>query len=124
MYCFWDTWVVQSVKCLILDFGSGRDITVPEFEPHAGLCADDTAWSLVWILSLFLSLCPFLARSLSVSVSLKTNKQTKKKYIASISASLMVVMADQMKQMNMRMMILLCVLAPCPEPYALVGHPL
>ena len=25
----------QSVKCLTLDFGSGRDLTVHEFEAHA-----------------------------------------------------------------------------------------
>ena len=34
------TWVVQSVKSQTLDFGSGHDLTVREFEPHDGLCAD------------------------------------------------------------------------------------
>ena len=24
----------------VSDFGSGHDLTVPEFEPHVGLCAD------------------------------------------------------------------------------------
>ena len=33
-------WVAQSVKCLTLDFGSGRDLAVREFEPHVGICAD------------------------------------------------------------------------------------
>ena len=27
-------WVAQSVKRLTLDFGSGRDLTVGEIEPH------------------------------------------------------------------------------------------
>ena len=34
--------VAQSVKRLTLDFGSGCDLTVCEFEPHTGLCADNT----------------------------------------------------------------------------------
>ena len=33
-------WVAQSVKWLTLDFSSGHDLTVPEIEPHIGLCAD------------------------------------------------------------------------------------
>ena len=35
-----DTWVAQLVKRLTLDFGSGHDIIVREFEPRVGLCAD------------------------------------------------------------------------------------
>ena len=35
-----DAWVVQSVKRLTLDFGSGHDLSVCEFEPCIGLCAD------------------------------------------------------------------------------------
>ena len=35
-----DSWVGQSVKHLTLDFGSGRDHTVCEFEPRMGLRAD------------------------------------------------------------------------------------
>ena len=35
-------WVAQSVKCPTLGFGSGHDVMVREFEPHAGLCADST----------------------------------------------------------------------------------
>ena len=34
------TWLAQSVKPPTLDFSSGRDVTVGEFEPHVGLCAD------------------------------------------------------------------------------------
>ena len=34
------TWVAQLVECPTLDFGSGHDLTVHEFEPHVGLCAD------------------------------------------------------------------------------------
>ena len=40
MVSFRDAWVAQSVKCLPLGFGSGHDLTVCEFEPHVGLCAD------------------------------------------------------------------------------------
>ena len=32
--------MAQSVKRLTHDFGSGHDLTVLEFEPHIGLCAD------------------------------------------------------------------------------------
>ena len=40
------TWVAQSVECPTLDSGSGHDLTVCEFEPRIGLCADSTepAW--------------------------------------------------------------------------------
>ena len=46
------------------DFSSGHDLTVHEFEPHIGLCADpaETAWE-----SLSLSLSLLLALSLSLS---------------------------------------------------------
>ena len=37
-----DTWVAESVKHLILDFGSGHDLTVHEFKPCIGLCAIST----------------------------------------------------------------------------------
>ena len=51
------TWVAQEVKPPTLDFSSGYDLTVHEFEPHVGLCTDgaEPAWD-----SLFpsLSLCP------------------------------------------------------------------
>ena len=33
-------WVVQSVRRLTLDFDSGHDLTVCEFEPLVRLCAD------------------------------------------------------------------------------------
>ena len=66
--------VVQSVERPILDLGSGRDLTVREFEPHIGLCADgvDPAWDSVSP-SRFPSLlaCTF---SLSLCLSLSQNK--------------------------------------------------
>ena len=31
-------WVAQSIKLQTLDFSSGHDLTVCEFEPHVGLC--------------------------------------------------------------------------------------
>ena len=50
-----------------LDFGSGHDLMIREFESHVGLCADskEPAWdSLSLSLPLFCSAC---ARSLSLS---------------------------------------------------------
>ena len=61
-------WVAQWVKHLALDFGSGHDLTVREFEPRVGLCAEgaEPAWDP---LSLSLSLClfPALSRSLKIN---------------------------------------------------------
>ena len=58
-------WVAQSVEWPTLDFGSGHDLTVCEFEPHVGLCADsiEPAWDPLSSLSL-----PFPS---SFSLSLK-----------------------------------------------------
>ena len=41
--------MVQSVKHLTLDLGSGHDLTVGKFKPRIGLCADGTkpAWDSV-----------------------------------------------------------------------------
>ena len=49
----WSSWASQSVEHLTLGFDSGRDLMVPEIEPHVGLHADsvEPAWD-----SLFLSL--------------------------------------------------------------------
>ena len=46
-------WEARLAKHPTLDFGSGHDLTVCEFEPHIGLSADGTesAWDS-------LSLCP------------------------------------------------------------------
>ena len=62
-------WVAKWVKHLTLGFGSGRDLTVREFEPRVGLCADsaEPAWD-----SLSSSLCPSPARA--VALSQKINK--------------------------------------------------
>ena len=35
-----DAWVAWLIKCLALDFSSGHDLVVHEFEPHVGPCAD------------------------------------------------------------------------------------
>ena len=47
-------WVAQSVKCWTLDLGSSHELTIREFEPRTGLCADraEPAWD---------SLPPFLS---------------------------------------------------------------
>ena len=36
----WGAWVAQVIKHLTLDFGSGRDLTICEFDPHIGLWAE------------------------------------------------------------------------------------
>ena len=60
-----------SVKCLTLDLGSGHDLTVREFKPRIGLCADsaDPAPD-----SLPLLLLPTRAHILSISLSLSPDK--------------------------------------------------
>ena len=47
-------WVAQLVGRLTLDFSSGHDLTVREFEPHTGLCADNAepAWDSLSLPSL------------------------------------------------------------------------
>ena len=57
--------VAQSVALPTLDFGSGRDLTACEFEPHLGLDADSR--ELLAILSLCLYFIPSQKQ---------TNKQT------------------------------------------------
>ena len=39
-------WMALLVKCSTLDFGSGHDLTVCEFEPYIRLCAEsvEPAW--------------------------------------------------------------------------------
>ena len=59
-------WVAQLVKCPTLDFGSGHDLTVGEFDPHVWLFADsvELAWDcLSPSLSLPLLLACFLSQS-------------------------------------------------------------
>ena len=60
-----------SLLCLTLDFSSGHDLTVHEFEPCVRLCADsvEPAWDSL-SLSLSLSAPPLLI----LSLSLKLNK--------------------------------------------------
>ena len=62
----WSTWAAPSVKGLTLGFGSGRDLTVCEFEPHVGLCTDraEPAWD-----SLSLSLCPSPVHAVPLSLN-------------------------------------------------------
>ena len=56
------TWVAQSIERLTLDFGSGHDLMVREFEPPVRLRAGSTV-------CLGLSLSPSLPLSLSLSLS-------------------------------------------------------
>ena len=66
------------VKCPSLDFSSGHDFLVHEFEPHIRLYADgaEPAWDSV-------SFCPSPAHALSLSVS-KINKKTLKNFLKKI----------------------------------------
>ena len=62
------TRVARSVGRPPLDFGSGQDLMVSEFEPHIKRRADsvEPAWD-----SLSLSFCPFSAHECARSLSLK-----------------------------------------------------
>ena len=66
----WGSWVARSFKHLTLGFGSGQDLTVHEFEPYLGLCANsaEPAWGSLSLSLLSLPL-PHLC-----SLSLKVNK--------------------------------------------------
>ena len=61
----WGTWAIQPVKHLTLDFSSGHDLMVCEFEPYIRLCTSsiEPAWNSLSPLSLSLS----CSCSLSVS---------------------------------------------------------
>ena len=56
--------MAQSVKRPTLGFSSGHDLTVHEFEPHIGVCADgaQSAWDFLPV-----PLCPSPAHTLSLS---------------------------------------------------------
>ena len=64
--------MAQSAERLTLDFGSGRDLMVPGFEPRIRLCADRVgpAWD-----SLPLSYSHAHTLSLSLSPSKEINKK-------------------------------------------------
>ena len=65
------SWVAQLVKCLPLGFSSGHDLTVCEFEPRVGFCADSCGASLGVSVSLCLLLSNLpLSPQLSLSTSL------------------------------------------------------
>ena len=55
------------------NLGSGRDLTVPEFEPRVGLCADSSEPGACFGFCVSLSLCPSPPPRLSLSLS-KINK--------------------------------------------------
>ena len=60
--------MAQLVKRPTVDFGSGHDLTVCEFKPHIGLCADSMkpAWDS---LSPSLSALPLLILYLSLKIN-------------------------------------------------------
>ena len=62
--------MAQSVKHPTLDLGSGHDLTVCEFEPHVGLCADNTE-----------PVSDFVSPSLCLSLSLSLLSPSLSKYI-------------------------------------------
>ena len=65
--------MAQSVKRLALDFGSGHDLMVCEFEPHVELCTDsvEPAWN-----SLSPSVCPYPTCTCTLSLSQKLQNKT------------------------------------------------
>ena len=71
----WGAWVAQSVKHL--DFSSGHDLTVREFEPHVGLWADGSEPGACFRFCVSPSLCPSPIHALSLSVP-KIKKRYKK----------------------------------------------
>ena len=60
--------MAELAECLTLDFSSGNDLRVHEFEPCTGLYADSYGACLV--VSLSLSLCPSPTNAVSFSLSL------------------------------------------------------
>ena len=67
----WGAWVAQSVERLS-NFGSGHDLTVHEFEPCMGLCADSSEPGAYFGFCVSLSLSdppPTLTLCLSLSLS-------------------------------------------------------
>ena len=71
------SWVAQLVKRP--DFGSGYDLTVCEFEPRVGLCADSSGPGARFESCVSLSLCSFPAHALSLSLSLSLSVSLKNK---------------------------------------------
>ena len=69
--------MAQFVRPPTLDFGSGHDLMVHEFQPHGGLCADDAdpTWDS---LSPSLSTSPLLILSLSLSQNTLEKKKQEK----------------------------------------------
>ena len=64
-------WEAQSVERPTLDFGSGRDLMIGEFEPCIGLPVDssETVWDF-----LSPSLCPSPAYALSLCLEINVKK--------------------------------------------------
>ena len=62
-------WVAQSVRCPTLDFGSGHDLKVGEFEPRTELAWDSLSTSFTAL--------PQLMFNLSLSLSLSLSLQNK-----------------------------------------------
>ena len=66
--CLGGSWMAQLVKRLTLNFGSGHDLMVREFEPFVELCMEgmEPAWD---------SLSPQLAHTLAISISLSISNK-------------------------------------------------
>ena len=69
------TRVAQSVTRPTLGFGSGHSLTVREFEPRVGLCADSSEPGACFGFCVSLSLCPSPAHALPVCLSLSQKKK-------------------------------------------------
>ena len=67
----------------VSDFGSRHDLTVCEFEPHVGLCADSSEPGACFGLWVSLSHSPYPACALSLSLSLSQKEINIKKKLNS-----------------------------------------
>ena len=115
----WGTCVAQSVKRLTLDFGSGHDLTVCEFEPCIGLCADsaEPGWDS---LSPSLSGPPLLVLVFSLYLSLSppkvSNLKKKKKFEIEVSTGSFFSVASLLE-------LQIAVFSLCPHVASLCAHP-
>ena len=67
------------LRRLSVDFGSGHDLVVREFEPHVGVWADSSGPGACFGFCVSLSLCSSPAHTLSLSLKNKDSKTNNNK---------------------------------------------
>ena len=82
----WGAWVAQSVKCLILDFGSCNDLTSQRTELRIWICVQ-CGVCLIFSLPLLLLLAITLSLSLSLSNKYILKKREKERKCTLVGAS-------------------------------------